>query len=568
MNKIFAQLKYLGGLVRFGFSARPILWLSVALSVFTSALEIFTITLLYPLSLMAQGQLLPSGHFLNRIFDGYFLATKHLLMAILTLLVIRFLLSLVNQGVIIRAGRSLYTIITSRIFKSVLNDLPISKLNSDGIGYYTSLAGEESTRASTTIMNLSQFFNLVCLTLLYFVTLAFFSFKSFLFISGFLVLSLLLMIRPFKQLQRLGARQTDLSRFANLYFIDVFNNVKSIRCYSGERLILNNYVGKISEYMGLLFRIEFYHVAVKLVPLILLVALTGLVVQVSLGPGKSLDLTFVITLFAYLSRLLPTLGASLNTATRVISDSKSGKDISSFLKPSEPTAIEGIPPLGAVRDIRFEQVRFGYSSDKPLILDGFSYHFSAGKSYAIIGPSGVGKSTVFDLMIKFYRPISGRILINGISTETVSDADLRGKMILMEQRVTIFNESIRANITLGQDFPMDQVRRAAKLARIDDLIESLPGKYDEIIQYMGANLSGGQRQRIAIARAILRDPDVIILDESMSALDVEAKESIFGDLKRVFESKILISISHDPWIVQNSDTVIDFGDPAVTRPAG
>jgi ABC-type bacteriocin/lantibiotic exporter with double-glycine peptidase domain len=213
--------------------------------------------------------------------------------------------------------------------------------------------------------------------------------------------------------------------------------------------------------------------------------------------------------------------------------------------------------LDRISEISFEKISFKY--DEKNVLDAFSYRFHAGESYVIIGPSGVGKSTLLDLLLKFYPVAEGEIFVNGLPLQDVADTVIRGKIALMEQRVTIFNESILTNITLGADKSLEEVKNACRIAKIDGFIEELPGKYDSIIQYMGVNLSGGQRQRIALARAVLRRSDVLILDESLSALDVENKEAIFLDLKEIFKSKILISVSHDPWIVANSTVVLDFG---------
>ena len=559
MGRIKVQWVYLSSLLKFGFDEKPVLWLSAVLAFVTSGLDILTMGLLYPLTLVAQNIPITQAGFAFRYIPTQFLTTKCLVLAFIFCLGLRMLSTLVNQGIILRAGKSLHAIISSRIFGIVVKDIPLSKLNANGIGYYTSIAGDESFRASTTIINLSQFLNLLFLTLSYYVAIAIFSFRSFLLISAFIFISAILMSTVFRRIHRLGVMQAEMSRTAGMVFVDAINNVKSIRCYSAEGLVHRNYSKKVTDYVGVLFRVDFYQVFLRSGPILLLLLFVGILVEILLGARQALDLPFLIALFAFLSRFFPSLGLCLNTALRLISDSKSGKDVIGLLRESQPGNVsEDAGSLGSIEHISFENISFQYDEKK--ILDGFSYSFQAGESYVIIGPSGVGKSTLLDLLLKFYSPSTGGVFVNGRALGLISDAEIRKKVALMEQRVTIFNESILMNITLGADVSLEEVRRACKMAKIDGFIESLPGQYDFVIQYLGANLSGGQRQRIALARAILRNPEVLVLDESLSALDVQTKEAIFLDLKEIFKSKILISVSHDPWVISNSSVTLDFGN--------
>ncbi len=560
MGRLTIQLKYILSLLRFGFQEKPVLWLSMVLTFVTSGLDILSISMLYPLSQAAQHLPLNKNGFYVRHFGEKLLSIKFLLLTFLFLLALRITSNLINQGISVRAGKSLHAIVSSRIFGRVISDIPLSRLNSEGIGYFSSLAGDESFRASVTIINLSQFFNLFCITVTYYVAIAVFSIKAFVFITLFLLVCFLFMLTVFKRIHKLGVKQAELSRIGNHAFVDSVNNIKSIRCFNGEKLVLNNYSRIVFEYVGVLFQADFFQVFLRLVPVILLLIFVAVYIQINVARNQVLDIAYLIALFGFFSRLFPSLGLCLNTALKLISDSKSGKDVASFLK-VEPSPSPNLARTQGIeiRDITFDNVTFGYDRQKR-VLDRFTYHFSAGRSYVIIGPSGAGKSTLLDLLLKFYQADSGRIAVNGRPLDEFSDSDIRKRIILIEQRVTIFTESVLMNITLGAEASLEQVRKACKLAKIDTFIESLPKKYDSTIQYMGANLSGGQRQRIALARAILRDPDVLVLDESLSALDVGTKESIFADLMELFKNKILISVSHDPWIINKSDFVLDFGN--------
>lgn len=558
MGRLEKQYRYIKRLILFGMKEKPQLWLSAFLSLVGSVIEIVSVSLLYPLTLIAQG-LEPNRHsklgfILNYVGnDG-----KKLMLIFLGLLLVRFILSLINQEVYIKAGKELHALISSKIFRNVITNIPISEISKNGIGHYTSIGGDESFRASMTIINLSQFFNLLCSCVVYYVALAMFSRNSLIVITIFLILCFVFMFSFLKKMQHLGELQAEQSRSSGLIFIDSLNNVKSIRCYNGEEFVTESYLKKVSDYVFVLFKVDFYQVSLKTFPLIFLILLAMAVVQFSLKTGEKLDLFFCVSLLAYLSRFFPALGQSLNILLKLISDSKSGKDVLDLMDylGHETSSKKANLVLKEINDIEIKKLNFSF--DDKAILTDFNYKFSTGYKYGIIGPSGAGKSTLIDLMLNFFQPASGSILINSCPLEGITLNSLRSKIVLMEQRVTIFQASIFQNITLGAHFTLEEVREVCKLVRMDDFIESLPDKYETTIQYMGANLSGGQRQRIAMARAILRKPDVLVLDESLSALDPKTKEEIFNDLCNIFKDKILIIIAHDDWIIRQLNNVIDF----------
>jgi ABC-type multidrug transport system fused ATPase/permease subunit len=190
-------------------------------------------------------------------------------------------------------------------------------------------------------------------------------------------------------------------------------------------------------------------------------------------------------------------------------------------------------------------------------LEHFSAVFERGKAYAIVGESGAGKSTLLDLLLGFYRPDSGSIYLNERDITTISLKDLRSRIVLLGQETMIFNDTIARNITYGYDASAERVRQAAQTATIDEVIQTLPQGYDTILQYRGTNLSGGQRQRIGIARALLRKPDVLLFDESMSALDPTTKDTLLDTIIATNRDKIIIFVSHDPAIREKVDEVIE-----------
>jgi ATP-binding cassette subfamily B protein len=194
--------------------------------------------------------------------------------------------------------------------------------------------------------------------------------------------------------------------------------------------------------------------------------------------------------------------------------------------------------------VRFESVVFGYNRERQNI-NGLSFEFPAGASVAFVGPSGCGKSTVLNLLMRFYDPSAGRITFDGVDISRVTQKSLRARMGVVFQETILFNTSIRENIRLGKLGATDaEVEAAAGAAEIHDLIIKFPQGYDTPVGERGGRLSGGQRQRIAIARAILRDPKILVLDEATSALDAETEAAINATLRRLGKGRTVVSVTH------------------------
>jgi ATP-binding cassette, subfamily B, bacterial len=196
------------------------------------------------------------------------------------------------------------------------------------------------------------------------------------------------------------------------------------------------------------------------------------------------------------------------------------------------------------RDLTFENVTFTYTGER-LDLRNLSLRIAQGEFVAFVGPSGSGKSTLLNLLLRFYDPILGSIRIDGYDLRTVTQESLRSQIAVVFQENFLFNTSIRDNIRMGNPQATDQeVEAAATAAEIHDFISALPQGYDTEAGERGARFSGGQRQRIALARAILRDPAILILDEATSALDPASEAAISATLARIARGRTVISITH------------------------
>ncbi len=206
--------------------------------------------------------------------------------------------------------------------------------------------------------------------------------------------------------------------------------------------------------------------------------------------------------------------------------------------------------------IRFEDVTFHYDADRP-ILKGVSFEVPAGKTVAIVGPTGAGKSTISRLLYRFYDVTGGRITIDGQDLRDVTQESLRSTIGMVPQDTVLFNDTIGYNIEYGRPgASMDEVRQAAQMAQVGDFIERLPKGFETPVGERGLKLSGGEKQRVAIARTILKAPSILILDEATSALDTKTERDIQAALDVVSRNRTTVVIAHRLSTVINADEIL------------
>jgi len=268
---------------------------------------------------------------------------------------------------------------------------------------------------------------------------------------------------------------------------------------------------------------------------------------------------WVVTPVKNISKLNNTIQESIASAQRVFTlldipveplDTSAGKRRATFDK-----------------SIRFESVNFAYVPNKPVLRD-ITLSVVPGQVTALVGASGAGKTTLVDLIPRFYEPTSGRILFDGIDIRELDLKSLREMMGMVTQEVILFNDTVRNNIAYGtDDCPIEKVVSAARGANADGFIQDLPHGYDTVIGEKGTQLSGGQRQRISIARAILKDPRVLIFDEATSALDTENEILVQEAIDRLLHGRTTFVIAHRLSTIQNADKILVL-DQGVVREYG
>jgi ATP-binding cassette, subfamily B, bacterial MsbA len=264
--------------------------------------------------------------------------------------------------------------------------------------------------------------------------------------------------------------------------------------------------------------------------------------------------------FVLLSRILGPLSLISISRNNIIIHLDAFREFDAFMASSEKAREpDGNVQIDSFSDeIRCEDLSFSYGTSGPKVLDGISFVVPKGHMVAIVGPSGSGKSTIINLITRLYRPSSGRVWVNGLDLNDVAIDSWWRRLGVVTQDIVIVNDSIRANLCFGLQGQVspEQMRSAARLAAIDDWVESLSEGYDTVLGDRGTRLSGGQRQRIALARAFLRDPDIIILDEATSALDTLTERTIQRQLLALSRRKTMIVIAHRLSTVRRADTIV------------
>jgi len=230
---------------------------------------------------------------------------------------------------------------------------------------------------------------------------------------------------------------------------------------------------------------------------------------------------------------------------------------------TEPDAMDETGALDIGRpagEIVFEDVRFGYREGRP-VVDGVSFRIAAGERVAVVGPSGAGKSTLLSLLLRLYEPEQGRVLIDGIDIRRFTRDSLRGQIGIVLQENILFGVSVRENIAYGcPDADDAAIEAAARAARAHEFIVDLPDGYDTVLGERGASLSGGQRQRICLARALVKSPAILVMDEPTSAVDAVSARLINESVARVHAGRTLLVIAHDYADMSGYDRILVMKD--------
>ena len=546
---------------RLAFRRYPVLLLSAVLIVASSVLEVLAMNAFIPLSEISVGKAI-SGHnplvALLTFLQLKSTSPKVIFLAFVVLFASRILLQMIGEKILTQVtSQWMPADLMAKGLANVLHFSGIQEVEAKSSGYFITLAGEEVHRAASIIATFVRFISTAVIAALYYVTIMSFSPIVGFGILFFLVFSMLSSFGIFKKIHRWGHQNIESSRIATSIFLDALNGVRAVRAFRAEEYVSRQFYDEISQHKRRVYLVEYFTFFAKIFPMFLLIVSFGGFILISTQIQKTaFDYAFAVTLLLLLLRFFMSVGEGANVLLRLISDAKSAQDITEVTEITRKDVLGVVVLQERIEHIRLSNLSFSYNKQDN-VLDEFSALFSAGKTYAVVGESGAGKSTLLDLILKFHIPDSGSVLINSIDTRTIDEKSLRQHITMLGQETIIFNDTVRNNITYGLEVTQEQIEEASRIACLDEVIESLPNGFDTKLHYRGTNLSGGQRQRVGIARAVLRNPDVLILDESTSALDPKTKEKVLNNIFEAFRDRIVIIVSHDPEIRARVNEVIE-----------
>ncbi|MCW5798240.1 MAG: ABC transporter ATP-binding protein [Nitrospira sp.] len=562
---VMSWLTTIHALVAYAARKFPLLAACVLLSLISVAMELAAMTSLVPLTELAVGHVIPSTSTWSRIpqWFGHAPDIAFYMVLFWLLISLRLITSFASSVLVSYLSRQMIAHFSSEAFTAFVNLLAFEEIQQRSVGYFINLAGDEANRASQVITALLRLIPVAMLGLLYFSALAYQSWWVAMGVLAFLALSLAALGQTFRKVHELGACQQQESRDLNSHFLDSLNSLRTVRSYTAEGFVSQEYQRMIYGYARTCFRIDALSLLSSFVPALILVLVSGAAILWMIDVSAlAAYVSVIMVAVVLLLRFFPVAGQAIDIFLRLVADLRAGDDLRRVLrdvssrKVMAPVADECViaPPI---HHIRFETVSFAYPQREP-VLQAFTVSFCAGNNYAVLGRSGIGKSTFVDVLLKFYVPHSGRITVNDVDLCRVNTQWLRDRIRVVEQHAKLFNDTIYHNVAFGAQVTLDVVREACRIACIDSDIERLSEGYNTLVTYQGGNLSGGQRQRLAIARALVRNPDVLILDESVNALDTALRRQVMTSILHAYRQRIVICITHDPAVSEQFERVLDF----------
>jgi len=372
-----------------------------------------------------------------------------------------------------------------------------------------------------------------------------------------LIAGLSVVLRHIRRFYRQG-----LEKIAELNAVlqDNFSGIKEIQVFNKQEHEFRKIQDKSTQHVTALIRALFYSAILN--PSVGFITTLGTIIVLIAGPiiavKSGLNISDVVAFLLYLNLFY----APVATLTRIVEDVQHGivgtERVFEVLD-TEPDIKDnpGAVKVGRLSgQVEFRDVSFSYQDDIA-VLENISFEAKAGQMIAIVGPTGVGKSTISGLIARFYDPTSGSILMDGIDIRNMTLESLRNQLSLVLQDVFLFNGTIGENIAYGCDGATNQqIEEAAKIACIDEFIDSLPERYDTFIGERGVRLSGGQKQRLSIARSVLRNSPLLLLDEATSAIDTETEREIQNAISKIIGHRTLIVIAHRLSTIKKADLII------------
>ena len=452
--------------------------------------------------------------------------------------------------------------IRDRLYQHI-QTLSLGYFNTKETGYITSIVMNDVGQFQSAVGVVFQRLFVEPINILTFVTLLFIiSWKLAIIAIVILPLAGIAIVTIGRSIRRKSRRtQTKIAEIMQI-LTETLSSIRIVKAFVNEKEEVKKFTGESQNYFNLLLQrarldlisgpvTESFGVIIGVV----LLWYGGMEVLSNEGLSAEDFIRFIVILFS----ILGPIKQMSNVNIKIQMGAASAERIFGLLDtPPEIVEKADAVDLGEFRQsIEFDRVHFEYNDGDERVLDEVSFTINKGEVVAMVGPSGSGKSTIADLIPRFYDVSRGTIRIDGHDIRETTLASIRGNMGIVTQEVILFNDTIRNNIAYGQpNVSEEAIRQAADAANATTFIEETTHEFDTLIGERGVNLSGGQKQRLAIARALLKNPPILILDEATSALDTESEKMVQRAIEVLIKDRTALVIAHRLSTVQNADKII------------
>ena len=391
---------------------KPNIAFAMLIGIFSSAIEVAAMTSVIPISLLASGADMPANSKWLKFprLLGLQPDVRFFVITFLLLITLRTFLGSANIAQTFRTYRMLIAHFSSRAMDAFIWHLSFDNIQKQEIGHFIALTGDEANRAAQIIMYLMRIIPTTALLLFYLGVLIYQSVAFGLLLVAFFAVTILCLRQAFRMSIRLGKEQQDQARQASTHLLESLNGLRTVRGYNGETYVASRYERMMYEYVRTCLKIDYINVASRAVPaLILMMVILFATMRID-QVWFRLNLAFLFVGVMMTLRVLPLAGLLLDTGLRLISDLRAAENIGTVLDAVDSGQHQSLesemhtPPSSPIQSIEFRDVTFRYAENTALVLNRFNHVFQAGKSYALVGPSGVGKSSMIDLILKFYVP--------------------------------------------------------------------------------------------------------------------------------------------------------------------
>lgn len=510
---------------------------------------------------------LPGGSMTKMITDKLNLAetwgdTGMVLTALAALLIIQGIFSFFRIYIFSYVTENAMLTLRNDAFSTIIR-MPMQFFNERRVGDLSSRLGNDITTIQETLTNtFAEFIRQTVIIVVGIGWLVSYSYKLTLVMLVTLPVIIIVMVFFGRFIRKLGKNTQDKVAESSVIVNESFTGIVNVKSFANERFESLRFLKSTTTIKDIAMKSAVWRGMFGTFIIIFLFGALGLV----MGVGKHLQdigelpsdvLSQFVMVTGLVAGSIGGLAAQMGTLQRSIGTIESVMEILSFQ--TEKIDINETPREKNLRgDIAFNNIDFYYASRPDIqVLKGVSFEVRAGEQIALVGSSGSGKSTIAALVQQFYKPVAGSVEFDGKPASNYSLTELRSQMAFVPQEVILFGGSIKENIRYGRPTATeDEIREAARKANALDFIESFPEKMETIVGERGIQLSGGQRQRIAIARAVLRNPTILILDEATSSLDSESEKLVQEALDQLMQGRTSIVIAHRLSTIRKADKIL------------